>query len=126
MTRVTSAPRFVVTSFLGIALGLAASCGGSGSQAGKGPGLEVDYVGTWQTPPAVPSAAARATAAERQAALRNPAARSVAITGATVLTATGRRYAPGLVVLEGGAITYVGPAAGHAPPAGATIIDGRG
>ena len=126
MTRLASAPRFVLLSFLAGALGLGASCGGSGSHAGKGPGLELDYVGTWQKPPAIPSAAARSSAAARRAALRNPAAKTVAITGATVLTATGRRYAPGLVVLEGGAITYVGPAAGHAPPAGATIIDGRG
>ena len=92
MTRVTSAPRFIVLSFLGHRARLGASCGGSGSQAGKGPGLELDYVGTWQTPPDVPSAAARATAAERKAALRNPAAKAVAITGATVLTAAGRRY----------------------------------
>ncbi|HTE54986.1 MAG TPA: amidohydrolase family protein [Kofleriaceae bacterium] len=121
-----TSPRLVV--LLSLVAAQTASCGGAGAGAGKGPGIEVDFVGRWQDPaPDYPElAAARASAEDRRAALRNPGARPIAITGATVLTATGHRFAPGLVVLEGGAISYVGAAGGRAIPRGARMIDGRG
>jgi imidazolonepropionase-like amidohydrolase len=59
-------------------------------------------------------------------ARENPAAPRIAIKGATVLTATGQRFDPGLVVLEGGSIRYVGPADGAAIPEGAQVIDAQG
>jgi imidazolonepropionase-like amidohydrolase len=56
----------------------------------------------------------------------NPAAPRIAIKGATVLTAAGQRFDPGLVVLEGGRIRYVGAADGAAIPEGAQVIDAQG
>jgi imidazolonepropionase-like amidohydrolase len=59
-------------------------------------------------------------------ARENPAAPRIAIKGATVMTAAGQRFDPGLVVLEGGSIRYVGPADGAAIPEGAQVIDAQG
>jgi imidazolonepropionase-like amidohydrolase len=59
-------------------------------------------------------------------ARENPAAPRIAIKGATVLTAAGQRFDPGLVLLEGGSIRYVGPADGAAIPEGAQVIDAQG
>ncbi len=54
-------------------------------------------------------------------------AQSLAITGATVIDATGRApISDGVVVIEAGRIRAVGPAATTAVPAGATRIDARG
>jgi imidazolonepropionase-like amidohydrolase len=57
-------------------------------------------------------------------AVKNPKAPVIAITGGTVMTAAGKRYAPGMVVLEGGAIKSVGPAG--PTPSGAQVIDAAG
>jgi imidazolonepropionase-like amidohydrolase len=59
-------------------------------------------------------------------ARNNPAAPRIAIKGATVLTAAGQRFDPGLVLLEGGSIRYVGPADGAPIPEGAQVIDATG
>ncbi len=56
----------------------------------------------------------------------NASAPTLAIVGATVLTAAGQRFEPGLVVLEGGAIRYVGDADSSQIPAGASRIDATG
>ncbi len=61
----------------------------------------------------------------RQAALINPMAKPIVIRGATILTASGARHDGGVIVLDGGAITYVGPGPGEVP-ADATVIDGTG
>lgn len=54
-------------------------------------------------------------------------AQSLAITGATVIDATGRApISDGVVILEAGRIRAVGPATTTAVPAGATRIDARG
>ncbi len=54
-------------------------------------------------------------------------AQSLAITGATVIDATGRApISDGVVVIESGRIRAVGPAATTAVPASAMRIDGRG
>jgi imidazolonepropionase-like amidohydrolase len=104
----------------------AAGCAGSASsKGGKGNGLELDFVGKWQDPEwDSPGRIARAE--ERGAAARNPSAATIAITGATVLTATGQRFAPGLVILERGAIIYVGDPSGRVIPRDAKVIDARG
>ncbi|MCA9676331.1 MAG: hypothetical protein KC464_14935, partial [Myxococcales bacterium] len=65
------------------------------------------------------------TPADRRAALDNPAATPIVVRGATILTATGAKYAGGVIVLEGGHITYVGKGPVETP-AGATVIDGQG
>jgi imidazolonepropionase-like amidohydrolase len=104
------------------------SCGGSAKppSSGTSGAIELDVTGAWNDPTGgAPRRTAAATAADRAAAARNPAARSIAITGGTVLAATGQRFSPGLVLLDGGAITYAG-AAGREVPAGAQVIDARG
>jgi imidazolonepropionase-like amidohydrolase len=57
-------------------------------------------------------------------ALSDPNAPAIAIKNATILTATGQRFDGGTIILEHGAITYVG--ADKPAPAGATVIDGKG
>jgi imidazolonepropionase-like amidohydrolase len=57
-------------------------------------------------------------------ALNNPNAPTIAIRGATIMTATGQRFDNGTIILERGAITYVG--ADKAAPSGAVVIDGKG
>ena len=70
----------------------------------------------------LPQPAARAAADPRE----NPRAERIAIRGATVLTAAGARHAPGMVVLEGGSIRYVGADDDAAVPEGARVIDAAG
>jgi imidazolonepropionase-like amidohydrolase len=57
-------------------------------------------------------------------ALANPTAPTIAIRGATIMTATGQRIDNGTIILERGAITYVG--ADKAAPNGAVVVDGKG
>jgi imidazolonepropionase-like amidohydrolase len=64
--------------------------------------------------------------AAKAEALSNPAAKPLAITNATVLTANGARFDNGTVVLAGGAITYVGDSTSAPIPADALRIDGTG
>src|SRR5690606_4796602 len=70
----------------------------------------------------------KGTPAERRPlsdALSDPTAPTIVIRGATIMTATGKRFDSGTIVLEKGAIKYVG--AGDAPvPAGAIVVDGKG
>ncbi len=58
------------------------------------------------------------------AATENPSAKSIALVGGTVLTATGKRYKNGSVFLRGGKISYVGPK--KTTPPGSTVIDATG
>ena len=112
-----------------LAVGAAAlllSCGGTAkppASAGSS-ALELDVTGGWNDPSSV-IPTRRESAADRAAAARNPDARVIAITGGTVLNAAGQRFAPGLVLLEGGAIVYAGKP-DRAVPAGAQVIDARG
>jgi imidazolonepropionase-like amidohydrolase len=55
----------------------------------------------------------------------NPAARPIAIVGATVLTAAGQRFDDGTVVASGGRLLYIGDGSA-AIPEDAVRIDGRG
>jgi imidazolonepropionase-like amidohydrolase len=79
--------------------------------------------GDWLDPESLLPAEPAARAGD---ARDNPAAPRIAIKGATVLTAAGQRFEPGLVVLEGGRIRYVGPVDGAAIPEGAQVIDAQG
>jgi imidazolonepropionase-like amidohydrolase len=95
---------------------LAGRPGAAGAPAGE-PG------GDWLDPE---SLLPQETAAKPRDARDNPDAPLIAIKGATVLTATGQRFDPGLVVLDDGRIRYVGPADGAAIPEGAQVIDAQG
>jgi imidazolonepropionase-like amidohydrolase len=63
---------------------------------------------------------------DRKAALSAPGAPTIAIRGATILTATGQTIAGGTIVLAGGAITAIGADGAVAVPSGARVIDGKG
>jgi imidazolonepropionase-like amidohydrolase len=58
-------------------------------------------------------------------ALVDANAPAIVIRGATIMTATGQRFDHGTIVLERGAITYVG-AVDVPAPAGAIVVDGKG
>ena len=51
---------------------------------------------------------------------------AVLVQHATVMTATGKRYAPGFVLMEGGTIAAVGEGDGPAPKEGTVVVDARG
>ncbi|MEZ4360974.1 MAG: amidohydrolase [Kofleriaceae bacterium] len=102
---------------------LAACVGGAKPARPEPPTLDV--VEPWVDPSAdqvTGTPRARGTKAD---ALRNPAAKAIAITGATLWTATGRRIEGGTIVLEGGSITALGGPE-TAIPEGARRIDGAG
>jgi len=98
-----------------------ASCGGSTSGKAQTK-LELDVQAPW-----VDSAGDYPSrdATESADATSNPEAPVLAISGGTVMTATGKVYAPGTVITKGGAITYAGPVPAELP-AGAQIIDAKG
>jgi imidazolonepropionase-like amidohydrolase len=102
-----------------------AACGWGSKSRGARPtsASELDVIGEWDDPegdfPRESGAADPLTAA-----LSNPRAPTLAITNATILTATGQRIANGTLIAAGGAIEYVG-AATHLPPS-AQVIDARG
>src|SRR5437868_1013851 len=86
---------------------------------------ELDIVEPWVDPADdLPKGIAR-TAADREAALHNDNATPIIIRGAKIMTAAGQILDSGTIVLEGGAITYVGDEAGAPSPDGATVIDGK-
>jgi imidazolonepropionase-like amidohydrolase len=55
-----------------------------------------------------------------------PSGPPVLVQHGTVLTATGKRYEPGFVQLESGAITAVGEGDGPAPKQGTVVVDAKG
>jgi imidazolonepropionase-like amidohydrolase len=124
-------------AFLGRCLAVAAL---AGCAAPRATGPAGDATGAARSNGTLPSGATAASgdfldpesllppvpAARSGDARENPAAPRIAIKGATVLTAAGQRFEPGLIVLEGGRIRYVGPADGATIPAGAQIIDAPG
>lgn len=63
---------------------------------------------------------------DRKAALVTPGAPTIAIRGATIMTATGQTIAGGTIVLAGGAIKAIGADASVAVPSGARVVDGKG
>jgi imidazolonepropionase-like amidohydrolase len=67
-------------------------------------------------------------ARDRKAALEAPGAPTIAIRGATILTATatGQKIEGGTIVLAGGAITALGADGAVRVPEGARVVDGKG
>ncbi len=106
-------------------LGLLAACGGASARPGRPETPSIDVVDPWVDPSSDLVTGAPRPRGDKKAALENAAAKPIAITNATILTATGQRIAGGTVVLAGGAIKYVG-AAGAPIPDGALRIDGTG
>ena len=85
----------------------------------------LDVPDPWHDPEAdVPRGTPRAEQ-DRKRALENHAARPIVIRNATLLTATGQRIEQGTIVLEGGAIRFVG-ASGVVTPKDARVIDAQG
>ena len=73
-------------------------------------------------PFAAPESRAR-TALDTPPVAHGPA---VLVQHATVMTATGKRYAPGFVLMEGGTIAAVGEGDGPAPKEGTVVVDAHG
>jgi imidazolonepropionase-like amidohydrolase len=86
---------------------------------------KLDITDPWVDPEADRPHGIVRTPDARDAALRNPVAKPIVIRGATILTASGARHDGGVIVLDGGRITYVGAGPGETP-SGATVIDGSG
>ena len=80
----------------------------------------------WKDPAAALPKLTPRPSQDRRAALIEPRATPIAIRDATIMTATGQTIAGGTIVLTGGAITALGPAASTAIPDGARIVDGKG
>lgn len=106
---------------------LVAACGGPARPpvAAKPPDPTLDLVAPWVDSAAFRPAGRAPAATALAAATVNPAAPTLAITDATILTATGRRIEHGTIVLAGGAIRAVG-GPDTAIPAGATVVSGAG
>jgi len=58
--------------------------------------------------------------------VESPHGPPVLIRNATILTATGKRYEPGFVLMQSGSMAAVGDGNGPDPKAGAVVIDARG
>lgn len=97
-----------------VAFGALLGCATSGGNGQKKPGEAKPILG-----PGNPRIA------ELPVTALPPATGSIAIVGATLLLGTGARIEHGTIVLSGGSIAAVGGST-LTPPAGATIIDGRG
>jgi imidazolonepropionase-like amidohydrolase len=101
-----------------------AACGPSVKAPAKPDEPKLDITAPWLDPDGFWIRGAPAAARPLTDALSNPNAPVIAIQHATILTATGQRIDNGTIVLERGAISYVG--ADRAAPAGATVVDGKG
>jgi imidazolonepropionase-like amidohydrolase len=85
---------------------------------------KLDVTAPWVDPEGYWIRGAPAPARPLSDALKNPNAQPIAIRGATIMTATGSRIDNGTIILERGAISYIG--ADAPAPAGALVIDGKG
>lgn len=89
-------------------------------------GAPLDIDEAWVDPAATLPVRTLPPQVDRRTALATAGAPTLAIRGATVMTATGRTLTDATVVLSGGAITALGPAASTVIPQGARVIDGAG
>ena len=85
-----------------------------------------DDADSWRDPTAALPPLTRRPLRDPGAARIEPRAPVIAIRNATIMTATGPSIADGTIVLSGGAITALGPAASTPIPDGARIVDGKG
>jgi imidazolonepropionase-like amidohydrolase len=108
-----------------LALALA-SCAPAQKRPPKPEPPRLDVEAPWVDPAAdLPARGARPVR-DRRAALATPGAPTIAIRGATILTANGQQIAGGTIVLAGGAIAALGADAAVTVPAGARVVDGKG
>lgn len=122
----STAPLFVV----GIVLAI--GCGASNTPKAKSAGPKddkpkLDIPDTWDDPEAdfTPAGQPGVISTDARDARVNQSAPVIAIVGGTVLTAAGKRFDSGTVLLSKGRIDYVGD--GSAPiPQGARVIDAKG
>jgi len=89
----------------------------------KGPKLDVH--GDWSDPENDYNNGKKSLRKDLRAATRNDRAQVVVFQNATILTANGKRFDRGTLVLNKGAITYVGKARTSVPK-NATVIDAKG
>lgn len=112
------------------ALALACAVGACRPAARRAPpkpeAPQLDVAEAWVDPTATLPRGTPPPARTRRDALSSFAAPTIAIRGATIMTAAGPTIANGTIVLAGGAITAVGPAATVAIPDDARVIDGAG
>src|SRR5688572_19170426 len=80
----------------------------------------------WKDPAATLPQLVRRPKRDRSTAKVEPRAPVIAIRNATIMTATGQTITDGTIVLSGGAIAALGPAASTAIPDKARIVDGKG
>jgi imidazolonepropionase-like amidohydrolase len=100
--------------------------GENGAQPAAAPSSAAACAGGCPAPPVDPFTADEAMARAPVEVLAPPRVPAVLLQHATVLTATGRRFSPGFVLLEGGAISAVGEGDGPPPKPDTTVIDARG
>ncbi len=102
------------------------ACGAS--RAGNAPGKptepKLDVTAPWVDPETFWIKGTTAPQRPLSDALVDANAKPIAIRHATILTATGKKIDDGTIVLERGAISYVG--ADREPPSGAVVVDGKG
>jgi imidazolonepropionase-like amidohydrolase len=110
-----------------LAAAVVTACGGKATpkppEKPEAPALDV--VEPWADPEADRPGGKSPVSAELSAALSNPDATPIVIEGATILTAAGKTFTPGTIILSGGAIQYVGDAPPE-KPSGARVVDGKG
>lgn len=118
------------TAFASAIIG-AASCGSAPpdprapGQKGLDGDLQLDIHGPWADPETDYGRVDKAHTTDLTKATSNATAPTIVIKNATILTAAGKRFENGTLILEGGSITYVGDATDEIPD-GATIIDAAG
>lgn len=106
-----------------------AACGGSAATSAKGPGegagLKLDVIGEWTDPGRDYPSAPPFVQPIPGDPLSNTAAPLLVVRNATILTAAGKTFERGTIVLRGGAIAAVG-GSDVAVPEDAQVIDGTG
>lgn len=104
---------------LGVMIVACVACGRDAKQRS-------DDANAWKDPAAALPGLTRPTTKARSGAKVEPRAPLIAIRHATLMTATGPAIADGTIVLQGGAITALGPTASTPIPAGARVVEGKG
>src|SRR5688572_15788012 len=104
---------------------LVSACAGPAKPVAKADEPKLDITAPWLDPETYWIKGTPAAQRPISDALVDANAPAIVIRGATIMTAAGQRFDNGTIVLERGAITYVG--AGDGPtPAGAIVVDGKG
>jgi imidazolonepropionase-like amidohydrolase len=121
-----SSASFASPAALGIGAVLLGSCAPAHAPEGTPPpaAASPEAAASAQDPFAGPEARSRAEVSGASAAAADPRERpTTIIQHATVMTATGKRLAPGFILLENGSIAAVGEGDGPAPRPGMVVVD---